>query len=83
MEDNEVGQTLFKGQTLKDWLGACICRIVDDFPWTDHVEVIEERCDIESMMTFAMLSNPDVAQQFVAECLEYGIIEEDYFEQDY
>jgi len=80
---SEQKTPLFRDRPLRDWLGASICIIVDNFSWMDHVEVVEERCDIESMMTDAMLSNPHVAELFVLECLKYGIIEEDYFEQDY
>jgi hypothetical protein len=83
MSHIQTGQPHFRGRPLRDWLGATICRIVDDFPWMDHVEVVEERCDMEDMITNAMLSNPHVAELFVLECLKNGIIEEDYFEQDY
>jgi len=80
---SDSNPVLFRGRPLKEWLCITVCRLVDDFPWMQHVENVETRCDVEDMMTHAMLSNPDVAQQFVDECLKNGIIEEDYFEQDY
>jgi len=63
----------------ENWVFACVERLVDNFPWSEHNIDTEKRVIIENMISDAILSD-GCANEFIRECLDNGIIEEDYFD---
>jgi hypothetical protein len=63
----------------ENWVFACVERLVDNFPWSEHDIETEKRVIIENIISDAILSD-GCANAFIRECLDNGIIEEDYFE---
>jgi hypothetical protein len=64
----------------ENWVFACVERLVDNFPWSEHDIDTETRVEIEEMISNAIIRDDDWTRNFVDMCLDNGIIEKDYFE---
>jgi len=64
----------------ENWVFACVERLVDNFPWSEHNIEVEDRIMLEEILTDGLMGELSNAETFVKICLDNGIIEEDYFD---